>query len=107
MNAMTRDRAPINRAMKTPVSLNRQRRLPRQRTGLRRLAKASYQGTLPLALSARIPPEVFELVVDAITYQPTLAAVALVCALWYPRAMHNLYYNPEIRGHTSSNMLFQ
>jgi len=68
---------------------------------------ARFQGTLPLALSARVPLEVFELVMDAIVYQPTLAAVALVCAAWYPRAMRNLYHNLEIHGRTRFNMLFK
>ncbi|KAH9921813.1 uncharacterized protein B0H18DRAFT_1212897 [Fomitopsis serialis] len=40
-------------------------------------------------------------------YQPTLAAAALVCTTWYPRAMRNLYYSLEIRSRTSLNMLFK
>ncbi|KAH9921746.1 uncharacterized protein B0H18DRAFT_1212847 [Fomitopsis serialis] len=68
---------------------------------------ARFQGTLPLALSARIPLEVFMLIIDAIEYQPTFAAVALVCATWYRRAMHKLYYDLEIRSRTSYNMLFK
>ncbi|KAH9928318.1 uncharacterized protein B0H18DRAFT_254613 [Fomitopsis serialis] len=69
---------------------------------------ARMQGILPPALSARIPLEVFELIVDAIRYQPRLAAMALVChTTWYPRAMHNLYYSVELRSRTSYNMLFK
>ncbi|KAH9931414.1 uncharacterized protein B0H18DRAFT_1116229 [Fomitopsis serialis] len=68
---------------------------------------ARVEGTLPLALSARIPLEVFMLIIDAIRHQPTLAAVALVCALWYPRAMRNLYHTVQIRDRTSFNMLFK
>ncbi|KAH9914744.1 uncharacterized protein B0H18DRAFT_1125327 [Fomitopsis serialis] len=69
---------------------------------------ARFQGTLALALSARIPLEVFELVIDAmIGDQPALAAAALVCPMWYPRAMQNLYYAVEIRSRTSFNMLFK
>ncbi|KAH9937996.1 uncharacterized protein B0H18DRAFT_1112192 [Fomitopsis serialis] len=73
----------------------------------RKWRSARFQGTLPLALSARVPLEVFELVMDAIEHQPTLVAVALVCAAWYPRAMRNLYYNLEIRGRKTFNMLFK
>ncbi|KAH9931423.1 uncharacterized protein B0H18DRAFT_952636 [Fomitopsis serialis] len=67
---------------------------------------ARFQGTLPLALSARIPLEVFRLVVDEM-YPPTLTVAALVCAAWHPRAMHNLYHTVEIRSRTSYNLLFK
>lgn len=68
--------------------------------------KARLQGTLPLALSARIPPEVFEFVIDKI-YPPTLITAAQVCAAWYPRAMHNIYYTVNICSRTSFNVLFK
>ncbi|KAH9921165.1 uncharacterized protein B0H18DRAFT_571754 [Fomitopsis serialis] len=68
---------------------------------------ARFEGTLPLALSARIPLEIFEFVIDAIEDQSTLPVVALVCAMWYPRAMHNLYYAVEIRSRTSFNRLYK
>ena len=57
---------------------------------------ARFQGTLPHILSARIPLEVFEFLIDEMD-PPTLAAAALVCAPWYPRAMHNLYHGVDIR----------
>ncbi|KAH9914727.1 uncharacterized protein B0H18DRAFT_1125313 [Fomitopsis serialis] len=69
---------------------------------------ARFQDTLPLALSDRIPLEVFEFVIDAmIGDQPTSAAAALVCTMWYPRAMHSLYYAVEIRSRTNFNILFK
>ncbi|KAH9921767.1 uncharacterized protein B0H18DRAFT_1121229 [Fomitopsis serialis] len=67
---------------------------------------ARFQGTLPLALSARIPLEVFEFIVDEMN-QHTLIAAALVCLAWYPRAMRKLYHTVEIRGRTSFNRLFK
>ncbi|KAH9931405.1 uncharacterized protein B0H18DRAFT_82813 [Fomitopsis serialis] len=67
---------------------------------------AHCQGTLPLALSARIPLEVFEFVINEMD-PPTFIAAALVCTAWYPRAMHNLYYAIEIRSRASYNMLFK
>ncbi|KAH9911390.1 uncharacterized protein B0H18DRAFT_364047 [Fomitopsis serialis] len=72
----------------------------------RRWRDIRVQGTLPLALSARIPLEVFEFIVDEMD-RPTLVAAALVCAAWYPRAMHNLYHPLEIRSRRSFNMLFK
>ncbi|KAH9921781.1 uncharacterized protein B0H18DRAFT_1121239 [Fomitopsis serialis] len=67
---------------------------------------ARFQGNLPLALSARIPLEVFEFLIDEMD-PPTLAAAALVCAPWYPRAMHNLYHGVDIRRGARFNMLFK
>ncbi|KAH9931420.1 uncharacterized protein B0H18DRAFT_1116235 [Fomitopsis serialis] len=67
---------------------------------------ARLQGTLPLALSARIPLEVFRLTIDEMD-PPTLTVAALVCTAWYPRAMHNLYYTIVIRSRTSYNLLFK
>jgi len=72
----------------------------------RRWRDTRLQGTLPLALSARIPLEVFEFVVDEMD-PPVLTAATLVCAAWYPRAMRNLYHNIEIRDRTSYNLLFK
>jgi len=73
---------------------------------LRRWWDARLQGTLPLALSVRIPLEVFEFIIDAMD-PPILTAAALVCAAWYPQAMHNLYHTIEICSRTSYNMLFK
>jgi len=67
---------------------------------------ARSQGTLSLILSARISLEVFELVVDKMD-TPTLIAAALVCAAWYPRAMHNLYHTVEILSRPSYDLLFK
>ncbi|KAH9840314.1 uncharacterized protein C8Q71DRAFT_486134 [Rhodofomes roseus] len=46
---------------------------------------------LPLSISSRIPLEIFEGVIDEMS-SGTLPAAALVCAVWYPRAMRNLYH---------------
>jgi len=67
---------------------------------------ARFQGTLPLALSARIPLEVFDFVVNEMDPH-TLTAAALVCAAWYPQAMCNLYHTIEICSRASFNLLFK
>ncbi|KAH9921769.1 uncharacterized protein B0H18DRAFT_1121231 [Fomitopsis serialis] len=72
----------------------------------RRWRDARFQGTLPLALSARIPLEVFEFVVNEMN-PPALTVAALACTAWYPRAMHNLYHTIVIRSRTSYNLLFK
>ncbi|KAH9921780.1 uncharacterized protein B0H18DRAFT_537608 [Fomitopsis serialis] len=65
---------------------------------------ARFQGTLPLILSARIPLEVFGLIINE-TDQPTSAAAALVCTAWYSRAMRVLYHEIQINDRTSFDML--
>ncbi|KAH9931412.1 uncharacterized protein B0H18DRAFT_83127 [Fomitopsis serialis] len=72
----------------------------------RRWRDACFQGTLPLTLSARVPLEIFELVIDKMD-SPALTAAALVCAAWYPRAMRNLYHTIDIGSRTSYDMLFK
>ncbi|KAH9931435.1 uncharacterized protein B0H18DRAFT_1116249 [Fomitopsis serialis] len=67
---------------------------------------ARFQGTLPLTLSARIPLEVFRLVIEKMD-RTELIVAALVCTAWHSRAMHNLYHTVEIRSRTSYNLLFK
>ncbi|KAH9921763.1 uncharacterized protein B0H18DRAFT_1121225 [Fomitopsis serialis] len=66
----------------------------------------SSQGTLPRALAIRIPLKIFGFVIDAMN-QPALAAAALVCAAWNPRAMRNLYRTVEIYSRRRFDMLFK
>ncbi|KAH9931821.1 uncharacterized protein B0H18DRAFT_68138 [Fomitopsis serialis] len=50
-------------------------------------------------LSARIPLELFEETIDFMD-RPALLGAALVCAAWYPRAMHNLFSTVWLRDRT-------
>ncbi|KAH9931433.1 uncharacterized protein B0H18DRAFT_1116247 [Fomitopsis serialis] len=67
---------------------------------------ARFQGTLPLVLSARIPLEVFGLIIDEMD-QFTSAAAALVCTAWHPRAMRSLYRIVNISSRTSFDILIK
>ncbi|TFY61622.1 hypothetical protein EVJ58_g4396 [Rhodofomes roseus] len=60
---------------------------------------------LPTALTDRIPTEIYEIVIDSMDAGPMLAAAALVCTAWYPRAMYNLYHAIELRDRTSFTLL--
>ncbi|KAH9832666.1 uncharacterized protein C8Q71DRAFT_263772 [Rhodofomes roseus] len=67
---------------------------------------ASPPRTLRPALSARIPHEVIEFIINGMD-TPTLAAAALVCAIWYSPVMRNLYFTVELHDRTSFDLLFK
>ncbi|KAH9931438.1 uncharacterized protein B0H18DRAFT_83951 [Fomitopsis serialis] len=61
---------------------------------------------LPTALSARILVEVFELIIDCLDMS-SLTTAGLVCAAWYSRAMHNLYFIVELHDRKGFDLLSQ
>ncbi|KAH9926805.1 uncharacterized protein B0H18DRAFT_333478 [Fomitopsis serialis] len=59
---------------------------------------------LPIEVYDRIPPEIFEVIIDFMA-RPMLLDIALVSRTWYPRAMSNFYHTVYIGDRTAFDLL--